>query len=121
MVSTKGKMRDKNGLATKLIRIIVAIIFVQNPQSNSCETLSTQCFFSDYLKHKTVKKIILRKPSTKPHKLCANSFPTKSFPTGLIIFLSFQDFFGKVFLITLNPSLFDFSTIFLQEQCKKTV
>ena len=34
MVSTKGKMRDKNGFVTKFIRIIVAIIFVQNPLSN---------------------------------------------------------------------------------------
>ena len=71
LVSTKGKTRDKKEFVTKFIGIIDAIIFVQNPLSDSLWNLCYTVFFHWLPKTQNRKKKTFRDPSANLYKLCA--------------------------------------------------
>ena len=54
----KGHKLDKSKFVTKSVGIIDTIIFMYVSFSNqiASKTFATQCFFTDYLNHKIVKK-----------------------------------------------------------------
>ena len=46
----------KSKFVTKFLTIIVAIFSFKNVSQIPCKVFATQCFFTDHLKHKTIKK-----------------------------------------------------------------
>ena len=68
----KEQKRNESELATKLVGIIVTIIFIQKSLKFLVKTCATQCFFTDHLKHKTVNTITFRSPSANPCQVCAH-------------------------------------------------
>ena len=69
----KGQKRDESEPITKLVGIIVTIIFYKNFSQIPCKIFATQCFFTDHLKHKTVNIMTCRMPSANPRQLYAHS------------------------------------------------
>ena len=65
----KGQKSDKSEFVTKLVGIIVTIIF---SLKTVCKTFPKQYFFSDHLKHKTLNKTTYRTPTANPRLLCTH-------------------------------------------------
>ena len=108
LVSTKGQKKDKSEFITKFVRIIVTIVFIMSLKFLVKPLLHRVFFFTDHLKHKTVKKTTCRMPSANLYQLCAHYL--KSFPNVTIILGALSVFIWQnwvylgLFLITFKFS-----------------
>ena len=72
LVFMNGQKRDESELVTKLVGIIVTIIFIKNLSQIPRKIFAKQCFFTDHLKLKTVYITTCRTPSANPRQLRAH-------------------------------------------------
>ena len=68
-VCKKGQREDKSKFVTKSVGKTVTIIFVQNVSQIAGKTFATECFFTDFLNHKTVNKTTCSTPSANSRQL----------------------------------------------------
>ena len=52
VVFTKGKQKNKRKVVTEFENIIFTITFIKNVSLITTKIFATECFFTDYLKHK---------------------------------------------------------------------
>ena len=60
LVCKKGQKEDKRGFVTKYTGMILPLFLYKNISQIARKPFATQCFFTDHLNHKTVKKPVER-------------------------------------------------------------